>query len=293
MKWAWQMRIIKWPKWIDDPPQPKPESKIDRAKIKVTYINHSTLLIQTDGINILTDPVWAKRAGPFGFIGPKRVRNPGTKLEDLPRIDVILMTHDHYDHLDYKTLKEICRTHRPVILTGLGMKSLLKPAEFPNVMELDWWQGYALPSSRLQFIFVPAKHYSGRTLVGNNRTLWGGFIIESIAGRIYYAGDTGYDELFSAIKSRFGEFALTLLPLGSYEKRWYMKSQHMNPEDAVKVHILLNSKQSMGFHYATFNEHPEQAIDAHEKDLAQALQKYNLPASSFWILGFGEGRYLE
>jgi len=292
LKWALEMKVVKWPKWINDPPQPKPEADVQEGEIKVTYINHATLLIQLDGINILTDPIWAKRSGPWGKIGPKRVRAPGVRIEDLPRIDAILITHDHYDHLDYKTLHTLSQKHQPQVFVGLGVKTLLKAKRFRHVVEMDWWQTYWVPSSPIQITFVPARHYSGRTMVGNNRTLWGGFVIQGTGGNIYYAGDTGYDELFYKIKEKFGKFRLTLLPIGSYEKRWYMKTQHMNPQDAVKVHSLLESKQSIAYHYATFAEHPEQTIDAHEKDLAAALRKSGIADSEFWVLAFGEGRYV-
>ena len=291
LKWAWEMKTVKWPEWIVDRPQPKPEPSVQQGEIKVTYINHGTVLIQLDGLNILTDPTWANRAGPFGKIGPKRVRLPGVRLEDLPKIDIILISHDHYDHLDFNTLR-ILERYKPRILVGLGVKSLLKPSKFANVIEMDWWQEYTMPANNTKITFVPARHYSGRTMIGNNRTLWGGFVIQGTKGNIYYAGDTGYDEFLNQIKERFGKFRLTILPIGSYEKRWYMKTQHINPEDAVLVHLLLESRQSMGYHYATFAEHPEQTIDSHEKDLAIALEKYNISKMDFWIMEFGEGRYL-
>jgi len=167
-----------------------------------------------------------------------------------------------------------------------------KKMAMPPVKELDWWQEYLSASRDIKITFVPSRHYSGRTLFGNNRTLWGGFVIEGSEGKIYYCGDSGYDEFLNQIKERFGNFRLSILPLGNYEKRWYMKTQHINPEEAVLIHKLLESTQSMGYHYATFNEHPEQAIDAHEKDLSDALEKYNIPPTVFWVLGFGEGRYV-
>lgn len=299
LKWAWEMKVVRWPSWIIDRPQPKPEDHVPQGYIKVTYINHGTMLIQMDGLNILTDPIWSMRSGPFGKIGPRRVRYPGIKLDDLPKIDIILISHDHYDHLDFATLKILTQEHNPHILAGLGVKALLKPGEFPKVIELDWWQEYSIPASRtdesvhdIRITFVPARHYSGRTLVGNNRTLWGGYVIEGCKGKIYYAGDSAYDEFLNEIKERFGEFRLTILPLGSYEKRWYMKTQHMNPEEAVLVHKLLKSRQSIGAHFATFAEHPEQTIDAHEADLERALIKYDVPQTEFWVLSFGEGRYV-
>lgn len=292
LKWALEMKKVKWPEWIVDPPQPKPEARVQQDELKVTYINHGTLLIQMDGLNILTDPIWSERSGPWGRLGPKRVRAPGVKLADLPEIDVILISHDHYDHLEFGTLRLLNQKYSPHIIVGLGVQTLLEKIS-SRVIELDWWQSYTIPKTRTEITFVPARHYSGRTMAGNNRTLWGGFVLQGSQGPVYYAGDTGYDELIEAIKQRFGKFRLTLLPIGSYEKRWYMKTQHMNPEDAVQVHLLLESGQSIGYHYATFAEHPEQTIDAHEKDLSAALRKYKLRETAFWALGFGEGRYVK
>jgi len=144
-------------------------------------------------------------------------------MEDLPGINVILISHDHYDHLDLTTLKQLEKKFKPQILLGLGVKSLLNSNEFTSVLEMDWWQEYVTPSADVKFTFVPARHNSGRSLFGNNRTLWGGFVIEGSDANIYFAGDTAHDEFLDSIKKRFGSFSLTLLPIGSYEKRWFMK----------------------------------------------------------------------
>lgn len=288
IRWMREMQTADWPDWVSDPPQPAPVEKVRSGELRVTYINHATLLIQMDGMNILTDPIWSERAGPFTWLGAKRVRAPGLELGALPEIDVILISHDHYDHLDLKTLELLVEKHDPQILTGLGVSSLLSPEIFKKVKELDWWQEYT--SGDLKYTFVPARHGSGRILTGQNKTLWGGFVIEGNAGKVYFAGDTGYEDFIEDIGRKFDSFRLTLLPIGSYEKRWFMKTQHMNPDDSVKVHKLLKSRQSAGYHYATFNEHPEQTIDQHEKDLAEALKKYKVPEADFWVLEFGEGK---
>lgn len=290
VKWMWEMKTVKWPEWINDPPQPNPVERVKKGELKVTYINHATLLIQISGVNILTDPIWSKRAGPFSWLGPKRVRAPGIKMNNLPKIDVILISHDHYDHLDLPSLKQLAKRDHPVILVGLGVKSLLGSLSFSRIQEMDWWQEYANKRFGMKFTFVPALHTSGRGIFGGNRTLWGGFVIEGEDGSIYFAGDTAYGPFLDLIKKRFGDFRLTILPIGNYEKRWFMKNQHMNPDDAIKAHKLLNSKQSVGMHFSTFAEHPEQTIDAHEKDLLIVLKKYGINESKFWILKFGEGR---
>ena len=293
IKWLWEMKTVDWPKWVEDPPQPAPAAFVGGKEIKITYVNHATMLIQTDSVNILTDPIWSERASPVSWIGTKRVRAPGIRMEDLPKIDAILISHDHYDHLDLPTVRRLCQEYRPQILVGLGLKGLLTSEGISNVVEMDWWEEQALRSGELKITFVPALHTSGRFPLGGDRTLWGGFVIEGPGGRIYYAGDTGYGRFLLSIRERFPSFRLTIFPVGNYEKRWFMKSQHMNPDDAVMAHRLLNSGQSVGMHFGTFLEHPEQTINAHEKDLRTALEKYNLPESDFWILGFGEGRFVS
>jgi L-ascorbate metabolism protein UlaG (beta-lactamase superfamily) len=289
IKWIWEMKTVEWPKWIDDPPQPAPISDVEADRLRITYINHSTLLIQMDGINILTDPIWSERAGPVSWLGTKRVRAPGVRLDDLPDIDIILFSHDHYDHLDIPSLKKIVENHQPVILVGLGVKRRLESIGSDSVIELDWWDEYKHPPGT-RITFVPSRHNSGRGMFDKNRTLWGGFVVEGTAGNVLFMGDTGFGDFLHDIQRKFPNFRLALFPIGSYEKRWFMKSQHMNPDDAVKAHKMLGVTQSVGIHFGTFKEHPEQAIDAHENDLKEALIKHRVPKSRFWILKFGEGK---
>ena len=293
VKWLWEMKTATWPEWVDDPVHPRPVERVGNGKLRVTYINHATVLIQMDSLNILTDPIWSDRAGPFSWLGTKRVRAPGVKLEDLPGIDVILISHDHFDHLDLPTLHALCARDQPLILAGLGVKRFLESEGLSPVIQLDWWQGYVLKSSNMKFVFVPALHTSGRRIFEENSTLWGGFIMEGKSGKVYFAGDTGYGRFLDKIKERYAGFRLTIFPMGNYEKRWFMKNQHMNPDDAVRAHMLLGSQQSVGMHFGTFVEHPEQTIDAHEKDLSEALKRHNVPADDFLILKFGEGRDIK
>ncbi len=289
VKWLWQMESVDWPEWINDPEQPPPVDRVEHGELIVTYINHATTLIQIDGLNILTDPIWSLRAGPFSMFGPKRIRRPGVLLENLPEIDLILISHDHWDHLDIKSIQKIYKRDTSFILTGLGTDAILRSKQINQVKGLDWWQQYQIGSDNIIVTFVPALHNSGRWPLRHNRTLWGGFVIQSPAGSVYFGGDTGYGEFIQQISERFDKFRLAILPIGSYEKRWFMKNQHMNPEDAVNVHLALNAKQSIGMHYATFSEHPEQAVNAHELDLDIALKKYGVLANKFKILQFGQG----
>ena len=289
-KWMWEIETVKWPEWIDNPPQPTPIKNVQEGDLRITYINHSTVLIQIDGINILTDPIWSERAGPLSAVGAKRVRAPGVRIEDLPNIDIILLSHDHYDHLDTKSLQQLNDTYHPAVLAGLGVKRRLESITGKKrCIELDWWQEY-IYSTGTKIIFVPSRHNSGRGVFDKNKTLWGGFVIQGSEGNVLFMGDTAFGDFLEEIKTKFTRFRLAVLPIGSYEKRWFMKSQHMNPDDAVQAHKMLDVSQSVGIHFATFKEHPEQTIDAHEKDLKIALAKYNIAESRFWVLKFGEGR---
>jgi L-ascorbate metabolism protein UlaG (beta-lactamase superfamily) len=288
IKWMWEMETVEWPEWIDDPPQPPPIARVKKGELRITYINHATVLIQMDGVNILTDPIWSEGAGPLTWLGTKRVRDPGVRMEELPDIDIILISHDHYDHLDISSLQQLNEKHHPIILVGLGNKHRLKSFSEKQIFELDWWQEHIFSGTR--FTFIPSRHNSGRGIFDKNKTLWGGFVIEGSEGNILFMGDTAFGDFFKKIKEEFAPFRLALLPIGSYEKRWFMKTQHMNPDDAVRAHIILEVTQSVGIHFGTFKEHPEQTINAHEKDLEVALHKYDIPESEFWIIKFGEGR---
>ena len=290
VKWLWQMETVQWPAWIEDPPMPTPPRKVEGEGLRVTYINHATILIQMLGTNILTDPIWSKRAGPLAWLGPQRVRDPGIRFENLPKVDYVLISHNHHDHMDQPTLEKLARRDNPVVLAGLGLKRFLRGMGFAEVIELDWWESYKRTTGNSEIFFVPGKHNSGRGLFDSNKTLWGGFVIDSPWGAVYFAGDTAFESMFQQIAKRFTNLRLAILPIGSYEKRWFMKHQHMNPDDAVKAHKILKPSQSMGMHYATFREHPEQSIDAHEQDLASALKHHAIDRRRFWILGFGEGR---
>jgi L-ascorbate metabolism protein UlaG (beta-lactamase superfamily) len=286
----WTMNPAKWPQWIEDPAYPLPPENVGRGELRITHINQAPVLIQVDGANILTDPIWSERSSAISWAGPKRVRAPGVKIKDLPRIDIVLISHDHYDHLDIASLRELTRNHRPKILAGLGVGRLLTSEGFVDITEMDWWQEYESLPANLKVVFVPARHNSGRGLFDKNRTLWGGFVITSSGGHIYFAGDTASGEFLDRIKAKFWEFRLALLPIGHYEPRWMMQTHHMNPDDAVKSHKHLNARQSIAIHFGTFGGHNDEEVDAHEKDLQVALNRYGVPDEEFRVLGFGEGR---
>lgn len=259
----------------------------------ITFINHSSLLIQAYGVNILTDPIFSERASPFTFAGPKRVRPPGVELKSLPKIDVVLISHNHYDHLDLATLKQLVAHnqslggHEPVILSGLGNSLLYDQENLSSYRDMDWDQSFHVRD--LAFTFTEARHRSGRGLFDQMGTLWGSFVIKSPKGSIYFAGDTGYSDHFKDTGESYGPFRMALLPIGAYEPRWFMKDVHLNPKDAAIVHKDIKSQESIGIHFGTFQLTYE-AIDQPLKELDQALASLRIPKSDFYTLNFGETR---
>jgi L-ascorbate metabolism protein UlaG (beta-lactamase superfamily) len=289
IKWLWEMDTVEWPDEIIDPEQPKPDARLPEDRLRITFVNHATTLIQYGSVNILTDPIWSDRAGPVPLLGPKRIRKPGIAFDDLPKIDIILISHNHYDHLDLPTIERILKRDNPAIITGLGTGAVIPKGKDTVLRELDWWQSVALETGGITVSCVPAVHNSGRGIFDGNKSLWCGFVVSGSRGPVYFAGDTAFGDFFEAIHGRFGQVSCAILPIGSYEKRWIMKLMHMNPEDAVNAHIGLGARQSIGMHFATFREHPEQTVDAHEKDLDEALRKMGIDGSRFRIPAFGEG----
>ncbi|MFN7038420.1 MAG: MBL fold metallo-hydrolase [Alphaproteobacteria bacterium] len=276
--------IEEWPKWIENNLHSSPETKIDNDTLKATFINHSTILIQISGLNILTDPVWSERVSPFSWIGPKRIRNPGIEIENLPHIDLVLISHDHYDHLDIKSLKILHKKFQPTIVAGSNINSILKKHKL-ECCELNWWQN--IDFKNLKITFLPAKHWSGRKgFYGNNQTLWGSFAIESGEKKIYFAGDTAYASHFKTIAETFGGFDLALIPIGAYKPEWFMKASHTTPHEAVIIHQELNSKNSIAIHYGTFRLSDE-SYDDPINDLKKSIEDLK-PLYPFITLECGE-----
>lgn len=302
-KSAWDMlqitagflfRAEEWPDWIEHHPRQVSAQRVQGKAISVTFINHATVLIQVDGINILTDPIYSLRASPVQWAGPKRVRQPGVRFEALPPIDVVLISHNHYDHLDIDTLKRL-QTHNPqgnspLILAGLGNGQLFQEHGLMHFRDLDWGQRVSVRN--VEFIFSEGQHRSGRGLSDQMKTLWGGFVIRTGQGDIYFAGDTGYGPHFRQAREQYGAFVLSLLPIGAYEPRWFMKPLHLNPREAVQAHIDLGSQQSLGIHFGTFQLSYE-GVERPIHDLKQALHELDIPAAEFWALEFGETRVIE
>ena len=266
----------------------KPERQIDKG-VKITFVNHSTFLIQTEGLNILTDPIWSERASPFSFIGPRRMRPPGLDLNDLPPIHVVLITHNHYDHLDLATLKKIVKAHQPKIFSPLGVKVFLDKKGMPITKDMDWWDEQSL-NDRVKIVATPAQHFSSRGTNDRDGTLWCGYIIKRTEGNIYFVGDTGYnDTIFKNIGERFRPIQLALIPIGAYKPQWFMSPIHCSPEEAVRIHIELQSKKSIAAHFGTFPL-ADEGQDEPLNDLRQALMKNNINMEDFIALNEGQGR---
>ena len=278
LRWRWTGKRTPWPKHRAITPTPVPPAAARRGEILVTLVGHSTVLVQVEGCNILTDPMFSERASPFSFLGPQRARAPGIAFDDLPRIDLVLLSHNHYDHLDLPTLRGLRDRGPPVILTGLGNGALLERHGIGNVIELDWWQT-CTPARDIDVTYVPAQHWSSRTPFDRRRALWGGHVVETAAGRLFFAGDTGYGPHLKAI-GRLFEPDIALLPIGAYEPRWFMSAQHMNPADAVRAHRDLGANLSLGIHWGTF-QLTDEAIDAPLRALAAARRDAAIEDDAF------------
>jgi L-ascorbate metabolism protein UlaG (beta-lactamase superfamily) len=276
-------RRAAWPRRIDVSLQPTPP--VDDADAVVTFIGHATFLIQTQAGNLLTDPMYSRRAGPFNLLGPQRVREPAIRLEDLPHISAVLLSHNHYDHCDVPTLRRLAKRFDPRVITPLGNARLVRSAGIRQVQELDWWQQSSM--GNLTITLTRAHHFSARTPLDRNRALWGGFMIGAGGVRIFFAGDTAYVDFFRGIRQRLGPIDLALLPIGAYEPRWFMHAAHMNPAEAVQAHLDLEASQSIAMHFGTFQLTTE-GVDDPVRALAEACDARNVPSSQFRVLQFGE-----
>ncbi len=281
----------KWPDHIENVPYPAPGGEVAAGSAAVTFIGHSCFLIRLPGLTVLTDPVFSERCSPVSFAGPKRVRAPGLALAALPKVDLVLLSHNHYDHMDVASLRKLRRRFPGMrIVTTLGNAAFLARKGLAGAVELDWWQSHGLGETRITA--TPARHFAARTLWDRNETLWAGFVLEHRDLRIYFAGDSGYTKFFGEIRQRLGTPAISLLPIGAYEPRWFMGPVHMNPADAVQAFLDLGGGQAIGMHFGTFQLTAE-AIDQPEIDLELAKAAAGVAADAFITLDCGETRRFE
>lgn len=288
LKWQLTSKRPVWPKTqpllqLDTPP-----SEISNGSFRISMVGHSTVLIQTHGKNILTDPIWASRASPYSWMGPKRAVLPGIQFDKLPKIDVVVISHNHYDHMDKETIKMLTEKHNPLFITPLGNDVLLKKiAPNINVITLDWLQHIELPNTHIKIWCYQAHHWSRRWLNDQNKALWGAFVIETPTGNIYFAGDTGYGngEHFKTAQEKFKEFKVALLPIGAFKPIWFMSYAHISPIEAIQAMYDLNAKHAVALHFQTFHIADDE-YDEPVKMLKDALQKH--PQLDFKVLNAGE-----
>lgn len=276
-----------WPLWVENPSFPAPVPPPE-GHVAVTFLGHASFLIRFhDGPTIVTDPIWSDRCSPLRFAGPKRVRAPGLAFEALPRVDAVLLSHNHYDHCDIPSLQKLRDRFAPTIFTGLEVGKLLARHGLKNVVELDWWQETALPQGA-SATFLPAQHVGARTLMDRGRTLWGGFAIRPAGGgRVYFAGDSAWGPHFEDIGHFAGPFDVALLPIGAYEPRWFMQQVHMNPEESVRAFQALRARQALAMHFGTF-QLTREAIDEPARALGTALAAAGIPEEDFVVPGCGQ-----
>jgi N-acyl-phosphatidylethanolamine-hydrolysing phospholipase D len=300
LKWRWNR--LRHPLPRDDGahslPRAVPAIRSPRAapnEIAVTWVGHSTLLIQLGALNILTDPVWSERASPWRLLGPRRLVPAAVPIEALPPIDVVLLSHNHYDHLDAPTVRRLASAQpRARWAVPLRLSRLIRSLGVPDVTELDWWEEQRI--GEMTVACTPARHFSARTPFDRNRTLWCGYAIASEAGRFFYAGDTGMHPEFAAIGERFGPFALSAIPIGAYEPRWFMHPVHVDPDDAVTVFRALHAHHGtaarsamLGIHWGTFRLTDEPVLEPPRR-AREAWQRASMRDENLWILAHGETR---
>jgi L-ascorbate metabolism protein UlaG (beta-lactamase superfamily) len=269
-----------WPARLPLNPHPAPPARVGPGQIAVTFIGHSTFLIRTPSLVMITDPVFTTHAGPFGRLGPPRVRPPAIAPADLPRVDLVLLSHNHYDHLQPSSLRLFEHTASFVAPLGVGRWLRGKPS-----IELDWWQSRTIGAAEITC--VPAQHFSARTAWDRDRTLWCGFVVRVDGVAVYFAGDSGYSPQFAAIGERCPAIDVALVPIGAYEPRWFMSPVHMNPEEAVRGHLDIRARWSIGMHFGTF-QLTDEAIDEPVRALERARTDHGVAPEAFRVLDFGE-----
>jgi L-ascorbate metabolism protein UlaG (beta-lactamase superfamily) len=294
--WKW-----KWAQWRDGlPRRPEEGYRFEVAQANpmvsnpsVTWVGHATVLLRVGGLNVLTDPQFSERASPLTFAGPKRVVPPVPALHELPRIDVVVVSHNHYDHLDLASVAKLAEQPggSPRYFVPLGLKDWFARRGIENVEELDWWESRRFGG--LEIHFVPVQHWSKRSLTDENQTLWGGWVLRHPELSFFFAGDAGYSKDFADIRRRFGGFDLAAIPIGAYEPRWFMKIMHLDPAEAVQVHKDVNARQSLAIHWGTFDNLTDESLYEPPQRLAEERRKAGLTERDFLVLKHGETLALD
>lgn len=289
LKWRWTSTPQPWPAYHELPATDQPPQRVEGTRLRVSFVNHVTVLLQTQGLNILTDPVWSDRASPFTWAGPKRVHPPGIRFADLPPVDVVLISHNHYDHLDLATVERLWRRDHPRIITPLGNDTLIRSRIPDAAIEARDWGDQVQIGPNVAVHLEPMHHWSARSLFDRNRALWAAFVITTPGGSLYFVADSGYGDgdYFRDAGKKYASFRLALLPIGSYNPRWFMAYGHMNPEEAVRVFDLLGQPYTLPIHYGTF-QLTDTGFAEPLKDLGVAMDKAAVPEGRIHPLQPGE-----
>jgi L-ascorbate metabolism protein UlaG (beta-lactamase superfamily) len=285
----WRGTKAKWPASAPSPYVDRPPARVEGAAWRLSFVGHASWLVQTAGLNLLIDPVWSKRASPFRHVGPKRVNDPGIAFADLPPIDVVLVSHGHYDHLDVATLSRLAAAHRARVIAPLGNDTIMRNHDPSIGAEAHDWDDRVQLGTGVAVTLVPTRHWSARSWSDRNMSLWASFVIEAPGGRIYVVCDSGYGDgaYFRRARERQGPLRLAVLPIGAYEPRWFMRDQHMDPADAVQALIDCGAETALAHHFGTF-QLTDEAIDAPVLALSEALQRAGISPQRFLALRPGQ-----
>ncbi len=278
-----------WPDWAPSPHADTPPPRVEGDKVRLSFVGHATWLIQTAGLNILVDPVWSMRVSPVSWAGPRRHNDPGIAFEALPDIDIVLVSHGHYDHLDLPTLSRLAEKFSPRVITPLGNDLTMIDADAAIKAEGFDWKDRVELGNGIAVTLVPTRHWSARGVFDRNKALWASFVLETPAGKLYIVCDSGYGEgkHFRRVAEAHGPLRLAILPIGAYEPRWFMRDQHMNPEDAVKALADCGASQALGHHHGTF-QLTDEAIDAPAIALSKALDRAKVAPEKFVAMKPGQ-----
>ena len=287
IRWWGSRGKSQWPASYPSPYSDLPPARVDGAKLRVAFVGHASVLLQTGGRNLLLDPVWSDRVSPVSFAGPKRVNPPGIAFEALPKIDAVLVSHCHYDHLDVATLSRLAATHAPRVITPLGNDTIMRQHDPAISAEAYDW-GDRVDLGPLAITLMPMRHWSARHLFDRNKALWAAFSIDTPAGRIYHVADSGYGDGHRFREARqSGPIRLAILPIGAYEPRWFMREQHMDPGESVRAFLDLGAEFALAHHHGTFRL-TDEAIDAPERALIEARAAAGIAPTRFRVLRPGE-----
>ncbi len=289
--WRWRTgpKRARWPKATPGAAYDHPPQRVAGPALRVSFVGHASLLIQTRNINILVDPVWSQRASPVQFAGPRRVNRPGIAFENLPPLDVVLVSHNHYDHMDLATLSKLAKAHAPRVIAPLGNDVIMRRHDKHIAAEAYDWNARIPVSGDIAVTLVPAYHWSARALTDRRMALWCAFIIETPDGAVYHIADTGWGNgaIFSDVRQRYPDLRLAIIPIGAYEPRWFMRDNHIDPEEAVRIFQMCGARHGLAHHWGTF-QLTDEPFDEPPRKLRAALKDAGVPDEKFRVLKPGE-----